>query len=284
MKGLIVLLALLAVIGGAIMGAGYYLYGDKFYDILTAAEARLTTQGLDEIPVDEAMSEAVDEVQDSMPIADQTAGGQGVTDTNAAAPDTVPAGEQPIASDVVALPPQPVRFEDSEGRFAAVFPGQVSRFDNYLSGLVPELISSSQTYAASGLDIVAQVSILTWREEVLATAADLATGFADDPDRTMGEEVAQSILTALLGDGATVEGVRGFDAFGRQSVELTGLIPDGDGGLHKSVVWLMPDANNLIAVVIRAYNDRGLLGTEATQFNQNFSLQVATVPTAETGE
>ena len=41
MKGLFVLLTMLAVIGGLIVGVGYYIYGDKFYDILTMAEARL---------------------------------------------------------------------------------------------------------------------------------------------------------------------------------------------------------------------------------------------------
>lgn len=262
MKGLMVLLALLAVIAGAVMGAGYYLYGDRFYDIITAAEARL---GAVSKPSGDPSSE---------PETNTDAAAVGAEGGNATA------GQNADRPRGAALPrtARPVRFEDPEARFAAVFPGPVSRFDNYLSGLVPDLISTSQTYAASGVDIVAQVSILNWRDEVRATAEDLANGFADDPDRTMGEAAAQAILSALLGDTATVEGVRGFTAYGRQSVELTGLTPDGDGGQHRSVVWLMPGADNLIAVVIRAYSDRGLLGAEATQFNQNFSLQIAEVP------
>ncbi|MEO0393530.1 MAG: hypothetical protein AAF213_09805 [Pseudomonadota bacterium] len=315
MKGLFVLLTMLAVIGGLIVGVGYYIYGDKFYDILTMAEARLQAAAdanenqADQPPEGDAQAPGLNT---TLPLAggvppsspDPVAPAQTPPGDDAAPPpldiaaqDNLPASQQPTqpvkpqatpqatqqtAQQVAPRPPpSPVRFADRQGRFAAIFPGPVSQFDNYLAGLVPNLVGSSETFAATGLDIVAQVSILNWRDDVSATANDLAQGFAEDPDRTMGEETASAILDALLGDTATVEGVRGFNAYGRQSVELTGLIPDGDGGMHKSVVWLMPDAANLIAVVIRAYSDRGLLGPEATRFNQDFSLQAAAIPNAE---
>ena len=271
---------MLGIIGSVIVGVGYYFYGDRFYDIITAAEARLKASELEAsadgeaAPVSTAAApETAAEGSDAEAVAEPV-----TSPPPAAVGETTPAQPAPPQSQQIATArpdPRPVRFADEQGRFAAVFPGPVSRFDNYLAGLTPELISSSQTFAATGLDIVAQVSILNWRDDVLATANDLASGFASDPDRTMGEATAQAILNALLGDTATVEGVRGFVAYGRQSVELTGLIPDGDGGLHKSVVWLMPDTANLIAVVIRAYSDQGLLGPEATRFNQDFSLQAA---------
>tara|TARA_X000000368_G_scaffold413152_1_gene400740 strand:+ start:2799 stop:3662 length:864 start_codon:yes stop_codon:yes gene_type:complete len=274
-KGFLVLIGMLAVIGAAIAGVGYYLYGDRFIDMVTVAEARVKAAALQAGELANEAVDAVDQGIDNLPVeapgdnAPHTA-----IDTVENAPrvevteQAQPAPEEPRP----AFAPEPVRFSDPQGRFSALFPGKVGAFENYLVNTAPDKIGNSRTFAASGREIVAQVTVLSWAPEFLPAAKGFAADIAVDPADTVFGETGKQLTTMLLGEGSAIEAVREFDAFDRRSVELTGMVPNGEGGFHRSVVWLMPGEADMIAVILRAYDDSGLLGIEAQAFNENFAI------------
>ncbi|GEM_PF-1821144 len=283
MKGFLVLIGMLAVIGAVIAGVGYYLYGDRFIDMVTVAEARVKAAALQagelaDEAVD-AVGEGIDEGMDNVPVE---APGDHVPDSAPhSAIDTVENAPPVKVTEPVqrapeeprpAFAPEPVKFSDPQGHFSALFPGKVGAFENYLVNTAPDKIGSSRTFAASGREIVAQVTVLSWAPEFLPAAKGFAADIAVDPADTVFGETGKQLTTMLLGEGSAIEAVREFDAFDRRSVELTGMVPNGEGGFHRSVVWLMPGEADMIAVILRAYNDSGLLGVEAQAFNENFAI------------
>jgi hypothetical protein len=302
-KGFFVLIVMLAIIGAVIAGVGYYIFGDRFYDIIAVTEARVKATALQAgelardasdvaTNVGNSMNDlgnsgqssgaapggAVDQVQNAPPVVAREAPVQTPTQT---AETEVAQVAPPVAPPAQPeFRPEPVAFSDDQGRFSAVFPAKVSVFENYLVSAAPDKISQSRTYAASGREIVAQVTVLTWHPDYLPAARGLLADIAIDPADTIFGPTGRQLTTMLLGEGSAVKAVREFDAFERKSVELTGLIPNGEGGFHRSVVWLMPGVQDMVAVVLRAYDDAGLLGVEAAQFNQNFVLLTQPVPAA----
>ncbi|MBV6634202.1 MAG: hypothetical protein KI792_14340 [Alphaproteobacteria bacterium] len=300
MKGLLVLLSMLAVLAAAGAIIGYAVFGKDFYDIITVAEARLkaaereaqelglidgsTEDGQAEnAPPADGSSGPPSEVA-STPAGDANAGG-GLPPLPGDA--SVPSNQQPAAQQPTAPPPaqvavvtppaastaqQAVTFTDTDQLFSSVFPAPVSRFEDFVQGIDPEMVAESVTYAAAGAEIIAQVSRLRWQDEFAPVIPPFLDAVRRDPVPALASELGQRMVAVLMGEGTRIDQVRRFDAFGRDAVELTGAIPDGDQGGHYAVIWLMPDGDHLILVVLRAYDNTGLLGAEAAQFNQSFQL------------
>jgi hypothetical protein len=234
-KGLFVLLLVLALLAGLAYAGGYYLYGERINDILLATEAKLRAKALRDGSEPDAAGEPV-QAENAEP----------------AAPPAM----------------QSVQFTDQQQRFTAIFPGPVSEFDVIAGEIDPAVVRQQWTYAAVGQDIVAQVTILDWQDAFLPEARKLY----DDPASLIFEPSGRKLVDMLMGEQAEIQLVRDFEAFGRYSIELTGYLPNGEGGWHRAVIWIMPAPGNLVVVILRAAGDKLLLGGEATQFNASFAL------------
>ncbi|MEM6903496.1 MAG: hypothetical protein AAF556_09700 [Pseudomonadota bacterium] len=291
MKGLLVLLTMLAVLAAAGGAIGYAVFGDDFYDIITVAEARLKAAqreaqelaGSADTDATERGDVAEADDRDGTDQGGETASGQASLpgaenggDDVSDQPSAVAAPkEQQVAARPApgqALTAQAVIFTDDDGLFSSVFPAPVSRFDNFVQGIDPEMVSKSVTYASAGREIIAQVSHLSWQQQFAPVIRPMLDAIRLDPKPALASELGQRLVSVLLGEGTRIDQVRRFDAFDRDAVELTGAIPDGDQGGHYAVIWLIPDAEKLFVVVVRAYDNNRLLGAEAAQFNQNFQL------------
>lgn len=296
MKGLLVLLVVLALTAGVGAGIGYYLYGDDFIAMITIAEARRQADER-QSQTDEHQRDADQPPPDAEPPPRQEPTGQTAPEPPRRTPlpgfgEVVTAVKRvaesigkSAESTATAHPdtatrrstePDPGRifghfvFTDPDKLFTADFPGPVEAFQNEEARRLPDLLTGSTTYAGLGRAIIAQVTVLRWRPDATATLAR----FGRNPTDLQRDPTGKTLLQAVLGDGVSLEQPRRFTAFGRKALELTGDLPNGEGGWHRAVIWLLPGKDDLLLAVIRSFDDLGLLSDEAISFNQSFRLIV----------